>query len=66
MTECPVCSLKKGERVVSSPLSPVPAAMVTERTEQGFIEIQFVYGDEVVMRYHPVFCPECGQRLTKE
>ena len=61
MNECPICSLKVGERTVQSPLVPSMCWLETSRNENGFIQMKFGYGDDFEHIYYiPKYCPECG------
>lgn len=66
MTDCPICSLKVGERTVQSPIAPSLCWLETSRTESGLIQMKFGYGDDFEhIFYMPKFCPECGQKIKR-
>ena len=67
MVNCPFCSLKIGEKKIGSSFAPTLCWMETSRTEQGFIQIEFGYGDDPHdhLLYIPQFCPECGRKNKK-
>ena len=67
MDNCPICSLKIGERTLQRPF--VPSSMCwleTSRAENGYIQMKFGYGDDFEhIFYFPKYCPECGKKIEK-
>lgn len=67
MDGCPICGLKVGERTVSSSLAPTMCWLETSRAENGYIQMKFGYGDDFERIYYfPKYCPECGEKITKQ
>jgi len=67
LDNCPICSLKVGEKTVQSPFAPSLCWLETSRAENGFIQMKFGYGDDFDrIFYTPKYCSECGKKNQKE
>ena len=64
-SECSICSLGKGEKILSSPFVPTMCWLETSKTDNGLIEMKFGYGDDFEhIFYYPKYCPECGRKVV--
>lgn len=67
MENCPICSMKPGERSVQSPFAPSLCWLETSKTENNLVQMRFGYGDDFEhIIYMPKFCPECGAKIIAE
>ena len=67
MENCPICSMKPGERSVQSPIVPSLCWLETSKTENNLVQMRFGYGDDFEhIIYMPKFCPECGAKIIAE